>query len=411
MENFHIDILENILFRLPFTATLQARQVCKAWKTHFANRCCNEGGFLISYYRSNKDVELYYGEQYDQIHGDVQHRTKLMNYYYGRFSLKYSWDNLVVGSCNGLVCLRKRDERDGIQYVVCNPLTGEYVFVPQFDYTSLQNKDGVLVRRKSWLRHQSASDGLGYCHSTNQYKVVRIHLGNILVYTIGSHKWRNIGTMPHNLPWSRGVFANGVLHWLTSGKQEEQRVFGFDLEGEKIRLLQMPSCARMVYGQLKLLGGNLCFVGRESRDHCACIEIWAYKNMKEHNQSWSCYDNNSWNWIKESHIDPVNDGRFEPFAVTRRNQVLLWHNYNTLYSYDPNASSTLTRLWDCCMDYGAWYTCIEAIPHTNSFVSLKDLGESGAKSYKYETRGYPKQAKRKRSSMVEFELVDGEITC
>ncbi|MCL7031461.1 hypothetical protein MKW94_006432, partial [Papaver nudicaule] len=69
MENLdNNDVLENILFRLPFGVASQAKRVCKLWKTLLDNRRHNEVGFLFACH-DNEDnkIQLYFGEEYDQI--------------------------------------------------------------------------------------------------------------------------------------------------------------------------------------------------------------------------------------------------------------------------------------------------------------------------------------------------------
>ncbi|KAI3854633.1 hypothetical protein MKX03_005229 [Papaver bracteatum] len=141
MENLEDDVLENILFRLPLgTASSQAKRVCRLWKTILSNRRHNEVGFLFVCYdykdglKDNK-LQLCFGEEYDHID------CNRMNYYYshetlmvmehGRFGFKFfPHYDILVGSCNGLVCLQKEvpgDQDLQEPFAICNPLTGEFI--------------------------------------------------------------------------------------------------------------------------------------------------------------------------------------------------------------------------------------------------------------------------------------------
>ncbi|KAI5337866.1 hypothetical protein L3X38_017137 [Prunus dulcis] len=64
----------------------------------------------------------------------------------------------VVNSCNGLLCLSKPFINDAV--VVCNPITGEYIHLPE-------------VLKLEYVK-RSIDCGFGFSPKTNQYKVIRI---------------------------------------------------------------------------------------------------------------------------------------------------------------------------------------------------------------------------------------------
>ncbi|XP_026428214.1 F-box protein At2g23160-like [Papaver somniferum] len=153
----------------------------------------------------------------------------------------------MVGSCNGLACFRAR----GIdRFLICNPLTGESIFHPEF-------LEGI---------YHSVGSGFGYCPSTNSYKVVTIFYhhrgeqkGYIHVYTIGG-KWRSIEYIGRRkFGYSTGIYANGALYWWHQYDfygLKESEIVAFDLEGEKFHSILMPRFKYEYSGQLKLLGEN-----------------------------------------------------------------------------------------------------------------------------------------------------------
>ncbi|KAI3865082.1 hypothetical protein MKX03_017712 [Papaver bracteatum] len=217
MENLGTDVLENILFRLPIgTASSQAKRVCKSWKSILSNRRHNEVGYLFAFrYYKYGTIQLYFGEEYDHI--DIGNKT---NYYYShetvmemdqycRFSYKSYQRYILVGSCNGLVCLQRDVSTIDMAepFSICNPLTGEFL---------------ILKANLSRLRDavpKQVSNAFGYCQSTKEYKVVRIYsfksimqLSHVQVYTIGSNEWRDIETCIDRIFFAPGIFANGVLH-------------------------------------------------------------------------------------------------------------------------------------------------------------------------------------------------------
>lgn len=70
-----------------------------------------------------------------------------------------------------------------------------------------------------------------------------------------------------------------------------------------------------------------------------------------------------------------------PISLTSRGKLLLRFDYKALRCYDPRTSQ-MKRLANCNTEFKfprSPYPLIEAIPHINSFVSLKALGESPMK--------------------------------
>ncbi|XP_026419512.1 F-box protein At3g07870-like [Papaver somniferum] len=397
MENFHIDILQNILSRLSFGEALYARRVCKTWKTLVVDRWCIKPGFLFVFNGLVKtELNICYGERYDDdgdIIDDTGHVNK-MNYYYTHETLtRVEHESLfnfidckitiLVGSCNGLVCFKRY--RHGNPFLIINPLTEETFFLPDIDYTS--PLDTIKI---SWGLAERVVCGFGYCQSTNDYKVVKIcydnglvKQGQVQVLTIGTDKWRSLGSTDHRLgsiSYSEsfpGIFANGAIHWID---QIEYKVVAFDLEDEKFRVFTLPLDDVDADIILSLLGGNLCLVHVELGSEHPFMDIWAYKQNNDNSSDTNTtiieeghgtkrdYYNNSWNWTKEFHIE-CEDDSYEPFAITKSNLVLMWNHSRILHCYDPK-TSTIYKLWDSVNVMGLGY--IDAVPYTTSGVSLKD---------------------------------------
>ncbi|XP_026428213.1 uncharacterized protein LOC113324094 [Papaver somniferum] len=286
-------------------------------------------------------------------------------------------------------------------FLICNPLTGESILIPYFNYSGLDRKVSSIGR------FSSLASGFGYCPSTKKYKVIMIHYsdqmvahkGRVQVYTVGG-EWRHIGFIDRYEFKSSGIHVNGALYWLHKNdyKLQECEIVAFDLEAGKFHSIPVPpyehfeDYERSRFCPIKLLGGTnnyyFAYTSTNSR-----TDIWVYKRNNinsggssyttkeqcklkpsDHKESSSC-------WIKEFSIEHKADNlyyEFEPFAVTRNNEVLMWYNRHIpfrtrLCCYDPK-TLTLNKLWD---DNAKGMVYVEAIPHTHSLVSLKELGETG----------------------------------
>ncbi|MCL7034589.1 hypothetical protein MKW94_003515, partial [Papaver nudicaule] len=131
--------------------------------------------------------------------------------------------------------------------------------------------------------------------------------------------------------------------------------------------------------QLQALGGCLCFV-HQTKDKF--LDIWFLRKKGET----SSYDVNEQEfglliWITEFSIPFAGDNA-NPIALTRSGEVLLSHK-SDLWCYDPKTAS-FEKLMDSC------YSC-RVVPHTNSFVSLKALGEKCRSRKRYKANTSPRE--------------------
>ncbi|XP_026428078.1 F-box protein At3g07870-like [Papaver somniferum] len=282
MENLPACILGNILDRLPIETALQAKRVCKTWKMILHCKTDKIGLLLILSYHSDgeKKNELFYGDynrgklicryRYDAIDGMEDEKSIMGNNYVDG----------MLGSCNGLVCFQRRqDHCFGQPFLVCNPLTGEIVYVRPYTNTAATSQ----IR------------GFGYCHTTNEYKIVRMYMDcydtrkyyldckdpnnyTVQVYTVGGGIWRNKQSINfekiakkesiHISPeYAAGIYANGAIHWLhrrISYLEYEDyttavdyKITAFDLENENFQIIPLPHLKDVKYKHpVELLGGS-----------------------------------------------------------------------------------------------------------------------------------------------------------
>nr|XP_043620401.1 F-box/kelch-repeat protein At3g06240-like [Erigeron canadensis] len=116
----------------------------------------------------------------------------------------------VVGSCNGLLCLRLRD----YTYCIWNPSTRR---------SSTCRFDFDLRPKVQW----DFGIGFGYDESTDDYKVVELcykHEHTLMmhmhIYSLKSGKWKSFSQYYQGfISYYNGTFFNGVLHWLAGINQ------------------------------------------------------------------------------------------------------------------------------------------------------------------------------------------------
>ncbi|OVA06396.1 F-box domain [Macleaya cordata] len=375
MENLQEEIIFDIFSRLPVESVLKCRQVCKTWNallhhSYFAHmhlgRCLlqvddhyssnavaasetiSKVGFLSLMGPRKKNIAQLYYLEYDG-NDELSYKTfRKINHPHIR---RPDWD-AIVGSCNGLVCLSvdhpRYQFRDPVN--IWNPITREYTNIPEFnkaDYSGLM------------------TCGFGYAPSTNEYKVVRIYYrlglhsaGQVQVYTLGSDSgWRNKGEIKYFLAdHGPGILENGALHWV---EYNNWNIVAFDLGKEEFYLLPSLPCFPPLgdYSfSFRVLGGCLCVVHHGGYDS---INIWSLKKK--------CGE---WEKLFSISYQSSKTDDYQPFTLTKSGELLLWNNFRSFYRYNSN-TGTLEKLVDLDTDLRFY----QAMPHKNSFVSLKALGE------------------------------------
>ncbi|XP_026416369.1 F-box protein At3g07870-like [Papaver somniferum] len=280
--------------------------------------------------------------------------------------------NIILDSCKGLVCFTIGHEGLDDPVCICNPATSEYISLP-----TIRNKTGFLV------------NGFGYLPSTKEYKVVRIlypdrlhhpdyaTAGWVQVYTLGSSSgWRNIAAITDSL-WDNGTLVNGVLYWRDD---KDENIIAFDLADEVFRVLPPLPCIRPKnrYYTLRNLGGYLSWTDQVWDER---IDMWLFKKNKHETRQNNVEQSeqnyyHDWSWNKEVTINRVEaTGNlnfyypFDPFALTKNNEVLLWYSDTNLLCYDP-----VTRSFTAVVKDNTDFGLFQGIPHVNNHASLKDLG-------------------------------------
>jgi F-box interacting protein len=139
----------------------------------------------------------------------------------------------IVGSCNGLICLHKKDLQKPI-YCILNPILGEFTVLP---------RPNPANPSFDW----SQETGFGFCPKSKQYKVIRFLLTDNRktaadIYTVGTKSWRNIGNVPNpRKKMGFDPFINGSLYWITDSNRSGDLICSFDLETELTKSVQPPS--------------------------------------------------------------------------------------------------------------------------------------------------------------------------
>ncbi|XP_026420260.1 F-box/LRR-repeat protein At2g43260-like [Papaver somniferum] len=375
MGNFNMlpyEIMFDIFIRLPIESVLECKLVSKPWRDlvrhpslaqMHLNHLNDSGKLSCIFYSHVQGLKTFYYSEYDDNRHEAPFNRRT------RMNLSSPFDDYYFnGSCNGLICFDAslRDEIGQWHFGpahICNPITREYVILPRF-------------KESSWWT------GFGHIPSSNGYKVVRIYnskkrnlneeigIGVFQVYTLGSVSgWRNVGTTNIRMKrfsHSAAMFANGALFW-KHNNGTTCTILAFHLADEKLSQLPPPppyltqTDDSYISIKLGVLGDFLSATHYYDSGDC---DIWLLKKNE---------DNDDFNWIKVFSLD---NEISRPFEFTKSGRLLCYGKSKIYYSYDPKASSAK-------IDISSGKSICEAIPHKNTLISLKVLGEMDTKTMEF----------------------------
>lgn len=185
----------------------------------------------------------------------------------------------IMNSCNGMLCMC--DPIYNNPAIICNPVTGEFVKLPQ---TCIEERFFPYA-------------GFGYIPKDNKYKVIRASFDSIHeyketeIYKLSSSSWSTkvAGVVKANFEIVPPIYANGVLYWFPKYPDQVYKLYKdfyivcFDLDKEEFCSLTMPplrdwhiemGLSTMSMGTLR---GYICvlqvppFIGGST-------EVWGLKN-------------------------------------------------------------------------------------------------------------------------------------
>ncbi|XP_010913585.1 F-box protein At3g07870-like [Elaeis guineensis] len=195
-----LDLINEILLRLPASSLARFRCVSKPWSSLISNPL-----FLRDHHDRSRHKALLLVAETHRANPNTLRLSTLSSE--GGIS-KYSSITVpeyvkMEHSSGDVICLTRNSS-----VFLCNPATGELVALP------------APIGSNGYHRF-----GFGYVASLGQFKVARFgYMLSYEVFTVGTDRsWREIGRPPCRVDESRGIpFLNGALHLLPSSMKTRQ---------------------------------------------------------------------------------------------------------------------------------------------------------------------------------------------
>ncbi|XP_059630424.1 F-box/kelch-repeat protein At3g06240-like [Cornus florida] len=173
--------------------------------------------------------------------GDIVPSAVKLDYMAEIKNYTFSSYTKVIGSCDGLLCLRIGSTAS----YVFNLSTRESKRIPEPDFKFCYWSSFYIL-------------GFGYDQSVHDYKLVAGAKKRFYVYSLRTDSWKKVQDLPYNhlpKPFSSGILLNGAIHWLFSSKRRS-KIVALCFADEKFWEFPVPTLSF----NLGLLGGCLCIL-------------------------------------------------------------------------------------------------------------------------------------------------------
>ncbi|KAL2579985.1 hypothetical protein GLYMA_15G101700v4 [Glycine max] len=329
-----IELIQEILQRLPVKFLLQLRCVCKSWKSlishpQFAKNHLHSSPTatrLIAGFTNPAREFILRAYPLSDVFNAVAVNATELRY---PFNNRKCYD-FIVGSCDGILCFAV-DQRRALLW---NPSIGKFKKLPPLDNER---------RNGSYTIH-----GFGYDRFADSYKVVAIfcyecdgrYETQVKVLTLGTDSWRRIQEFPSGLPFDEsGKFVSGTVNWLASNDSSSLIIVSLDLHKESYEEVLQPYYGVAVVNlTLGVLRDCLCVLSHAD----TFLDVWLMKDYGN-KESWTKLFRVPYMGISDSYLYT------KALCISEDDQVLMEFNSELAVYNSRNGTSKIPDIQDIYM--------------------------------------------------------------
>ncbi|XP_074263041.1 F-box protein CPR1-like isoform X2 [Silene latifolia] len=326
-----IDIVTDILSRLPAKTVVCLKIICKSWRNligdnDFVNYHLEQSLATKTNLHYVVSVPRFYLQEYDHMEEPVEQSCPVLysadfDSFDNPIELSHPFKNCktpvgIFGSCRGLLLLR-------VNYghlLLYNPTTQTYNVLP------------LLSVYKPADAFPHFDYGFGYDSVSRDYKCVRImqclskemgYMCEVMVYSLRTKCWKRVSDVPcyfKSRNWDVGVLLHEMCHWVgTNSDNVYELIVAFNLRDETFSRLPLPHLlqnfqVKHLHGlYVGMLDGCLS-LSANRHPHC---DLWV---MKEYGVAGS--------WTKMFTFDTLDSLNLDrPINYSVDKKRLLLHTY------------------------------------------------------------------------------------
>ncbi|XP_019227113.1 PREDICTED: putative F-box/LRR-repeat/kelch-repeat protein At1g11620 [Nicotiana attenuata] len=274
------EIIIDILSRLPVKTLLQFRCVCKPWR-----KLISKPNFIDTHFLHSSSLQPSTGSSPILLHTrhpeSSDHLLSLVNLSHESSSVVEELDNpfpfflqnmVVVGSCNGIVCL-------------CQTPLGDVIIL--WNPAMRQSRNVPLSKSKPIIgTHSCVSIGLAYDSQKNDFLVLSIQsfgpetmiADEVEMFSTKSFSWKRVPNEMgfRTLGLSCNLVIKGVPYWtalLADAHGSREILVRFDVSKKVFDRLPIPGARLGIQGYLVNLEDSLGILMWDKTDKCN-VDIW-----------------------------------------------------------------------------------------------------------------------------------------
>ncbi|KAG7561141.1 F-box-like domain superfamily [Arabidopsis thaliana x Arabidopsis arenosa] len=320
MESIPTDLILEIFARLPSKSVARFRTLSKHWASTL--RSPEFTKLFLS--RSSTRPRLFFAVErygYNEWHffSSPQSQNRYEKSAHLDFHSKFSGDvsQYSLSYASGLIYFPVVRINGTDTIVICNPLTGMYVGLPEL------------------MKYSRSKGFLGFDPIDKQFKAVEIDYASILTLGSGELKWRvkDRNDIPrplyHRFPWTQGICINGVLYFLAKSYLSEtvSLIVSFDCSSEEFKFIEAACLDDHIEDPTGLILVN--YMGKLGVTNCKCVDAGGRRTVEL--CMWVLEDVEKLEWVKYLYTLPENEVlascEFSVTGVTATGDIVLCVKY------------------------------------------------------------------------------------